>query len=175
MTKLIWVILVIFLVGGGALYFGFSKTQQTPSQPIQVSTTSPTNQPQIEAVDYKASFAIFTNGTFRIFTDSKYHRKSADVYIEPPDVNVIKIKKTGVTWSDFFSSLPMKLTKGCLTTGTGQNFCPGSGGSLRFYLNGQEDPNLLEKQIQNGDQALITFGDLDEKTIEEQLKKIPNP
>ena len=81
MIKLIWVILAIFLVGGGALYFGFSKTQQTPSQPTQISTTSPTIQPQIEAVDYKAGFAIFTNGTFRIFTDSKYHNQSADVFI----------------------------------------------------------------------------------------------
>src|SRR3989344_9692600 len=81
--------------------------------------------------ELRASFAIFTNGTFRIFTDSRYHNKSSDVYIEGPDApNIVFIKKNGITWGDFFGTLPMTLTKDCLITGTQQRFCTDETGSL---------------------------------------------
>ena len=51
----------------------------------------------------------------------------------------------------------MKLTKDCLETGDGEAFCSGSGGTLRFYLNDKENPNLLDREIKNGDKTLIKF------------------
>jgi len=47
--------------------------------------------PQI--VDKQASFAIFTNGTFRVFTAAMYHNLSPNAYIEASNPNVIQIKK----------------------------------------------------------------------------------
>lgn len=132
---------------------------------------SPTNL----ITDKKASFIIFTIGTLRNFTASMYHNLSADVYIQSDNPNIIHVKKEGITYDDFFRTLPLKLTDECLTTGTGQTFCTSEENSLKFYLNGREDKNLLTRQIQNNDKVLITFGPLDDPDIISQLQQIPNP
>jgi hypothetical protein len=51
----------------------------------------------------------------------------------------------------------MKLTKDCLTTGTGQVFCTGESGTLKFFINGAGDPNALEKEINEGDLLKVIF------------------
>lgn len=126
-----------------------------------------------ESVDYTASFAIFTNGIFRVFTATMYHNLSKDVFIKTDNPNIVHVKKNGVTWDDFFKTLPMKLTKDCLTTGTKQIFCTNNNEKLRFYLNGKEDVNALDKQILNGDRLLVTYGNENEEEIQKQLQQIP--
>ena len=125
-------------------------------------------------VTKQASFAIYTNGTFRVFTNSMYHNLSDDVFIQSINPSIIQIKKEGITWDDFFKTLPFKLDPDCLTTGTGQTFCTGQAGRLKFYINGLEDENALDKIIDNGDKLLISFGN-EEAEITGQLEKIPNP
>ena len=122
----------------------------------------------------QASFAIFTNGTFRVFTNSMYHNLSDDVFIQSINPSIIQIKKEGITWDDFFKTLPFKLDPDCLTTGTGQTFCTGQAGKLKFYLNGLEDKDALDKIINQGDKLLVSFGKK-EAEITDQLEKIPNP
>ena len=161
--------LVILAVGG---WFIFSNAQQPireptiPSQNKQ-ATTSPT------AADYSASFAIFTNGTFRIFTASMYHNLSPDVFIESSNPNIVHVKKAGITWDDFFKTLPFKLTEECLTTGTGQTFCTNSNQTLKFYINGELDSNVLDRIINAGDQLLVSYGSENEAQIQKQLERIP--
>lgn len=108
-------------------------------------------------VDFTASFEIYTNGTKRVFTDSKYHNLSPDVYIERGDPNIVYVKKTGTTWDDFFKTLPMELTKNCLTTGTGQVFCSGEAGGLKFLLNDEETPNALDLEITDDSFLQVRF------------------
>ncbi len=132
-----------------------------------------TEKTEVNIVDYRASFAIFTNGTFRVFTASMYHNLSADVFIQADNPNVVHVKKNGIIWNDFFKTLPFKLTDTCLTTGTGETFCSGENGQLKFYLNGVKTDSLLGKIIQNGDRALITFGKEDETQIQNQLEQVP--
>ncbi len=132
----------------------------------------PSIRPQI--VDKQASFAIFTNGTFRVFTAAMYHNLSPDVFIEVSNPNIIHIKKDGLTWNDFFSTLPFKLTHECLTTGTGQTFCTGSKGTLKFYINGEKSINALDQRINNKDKLLVSFGNESEIAIKKQFDRIPN-
>ena len=127
------------------------------------------------STDKKASFVIFTNGTLRNFSASMYHNLSTDVYILSDNPNIIRIKKDGVTYEYFFKTLPFKLTNNCLTTGTGQLFCTSVDGILKFYLNGNLDANLLDRQIQDGDRVLITFGPIDDPDISLQLQQISYP
>lgn len=149
----------VVLVG----FFIFSSSNPVPA---------PTPQMQ-ETVDIKASFGIFTNGTFRIFTASMYHNLSDDVYIEASSPNIVIVKKAGATWGDFFATLPMNVTRDCLTTGTGQTFCSSNAQTLKFYINGQRDTNALEKRINAGDQLLVSYGNENSGDIEKQLKQIP--
>lgn len=171
MTKIIGIgIVLVLLIGTG---FFATRQQSNTQEPIpSLSPAQPTTA-QPKQVNYRAGFAIFTYGTFRVFTASMYHNLSPDVYIEAGNPNVVVVKKDGTTWNDFFNTLPMKLTKDCLTTGTKQTFCSGTNGTLEFYLNGVKTDNLLGLPIRGGDRALITFGNLTEKQLQEQLQKAP--
>lgn len=137
----------------------FSKTL-TPKTQYRAPTPTLQNEkvyPDSIGVNIKASFTIITGSITRSFKAEKYHNQSPDVYIESVDPTVIHVKKTGITWDDFFKTLPMKLTKDCLITGDGETFCSGKGGTLKFYLNDIVNPHLLDKEIRDGDKALINF------------------
>ena len=110
-----------------------------------------------EPIDYTAKFAIYTHGTFRVFTASMYHNLSTDVFITVDNPNLIQVKKANTTWQYFFETLPFKLDKDCLVTGTGQTFCTGEEGELSFTLNGANDPDVLGKVIQPGGELVVSF------------------
>lgn len=149
--KIILILFIILVVAlGGAYYLrydiGFEKA---------IKKTEP--KVAVKEVNIQASFAIFTNGTLREFTDSKYHNQAKDVFIQSDNPNIVRVKKEGITWDDFFKTLPMKLSKDCLLTGTKQTFCTDDNKTLRFFLNGKEDKNVLDKEIGNGDKLLVTY------------------
>lgn len=127
------------------------------SQTPQPSVLAPSPTPQKQEVHIKASFTIVTGNITRSFKAEKYHNRSSNVYIESVDPTIVHVKKIGITWDDFFKTLPMKLTKDCLITGDGETFCNGKGGTLKFYLNDVETPDLLDKEIRNGDKAIINY------------------
>lgn len=147
-----WIVLsaLVVLLAGIFLY---SQTQVKPA--FHKATPTPTPTPK--QIDIRAKFTIITNGITRSFKAEKYHNQSPDVFITGENPTTIHVKKEGITWDDFFRTLPMKLTKECLTTGDGETFCDGQDGNLRFYLNGLEDQDLLEKEIKENDSALIKF------------------
>ena len=100
----------------------FLNQTDSPKKTSAISTPSPALIAP-KNVDYKARFAIFTNGTKRVFTAPMYHNLSEDVYIEASDPSVVHVKKEGKTWMNFFLTLPFKLDKNCLTTVTNETFC----------------------------------------------------
>jgi len=173
MNKLIIFLVLGFLIVVSVIFFSREKPERS-GDPRTITPISKSPSIKTEKTDHAASFAIFTNGTFRVFTASMYHNLSQDVFIEANNPNIVNVKKSDTTWNDFFATLPFKLDKNCLTTGTGQTFCTGSGGSLRFYLNGKEDANSLDKKIVEGDQLLISYGSETEDQIKLQQQKIPS-
>ena len=116
-------------------------------------------------------------GRLEFFSDAKYHNRSADVYIASEDPNIIVVKKRGVTWKEFFDSLPapFKLESDCLLTGTGQQFCTDEREKLTFMLNGEEVNDILQRKIREGDKLLISFGAEKRNELKEQFGKIPQP
>ncbi len=158
------IFLIFALAIAGLTYFTSKKTQD-------MSSGSSPKEVIISELDIQASFTIYTHQTLRFFSDPKYHNLSPDVYIEADNPSLIKVKKQGTTWGDFFSTLPMKLTNECLTTGTGQTFCTGDSGTLRFFVNGVENPNALTQTINPSDKLLVTFGTEVEGGIDKQLNQ----
>lgn len=127
------------------------------SQTPKTLVPTPTPIAEEDKVNIKASFTIVTGNITRSFKAEKYHNKSSDVYIESPDATIVHVTKKGITWDDFFQTLPMKLTKECLITGDGETLCNGKNGTLQFFLSGVETPNLLDQEIKDGDKTLIKF------------------
>lgn len=155
---------IIILGLGWLVYVNYIKQ---PSQQIPQGNI-------LKEINYQASFKIYTNGTLRDFSSEKYHNRSEDVFITSENPNIVHVRKEGITWDDFFKTLPnpMKLSKDCLVTGTGQEFCTDTKASLKFYLNGRMDINFLSKEIMDGDKVLITYGSEDESEIKIQLKSL---
>ncbi len=174
MNKIIGIgaITILIIIFG---FIFFSNKQTTPESSLSKNNTSTetTESSATPMTDIKASFAIFTNGTFRIFTATMYHNLSQDAYIEESNPNLVQVKKGGTTWNDFFSTLPFTLTPECLTTGTKETFCTGNRGTLKFYINGEQINNALSQEIREGDKLLITFGTESEEAIKKQFNKIP--
>ncbi len=166
-------IVLLFIIIAGLLWYFFSINEPRSMQTALPSPTKSIATPSLAPTDYSASFAIFTNGTFRIFTAAMYHNLSEAVYIQSDNPNIVHVKKANTTWDDFFKTLPFKLTKECLTTGTGQTFCTNEQATLKFYLNGQRDSDALQRVINPGDQLLISYGSEDDEETTRQLKQIP--
>lgn len=133
-----------------------------------------TMSPEQTSEEYKASFLIFTHGTKRTFDAAMYRNQSNEVYIGEGNASILIVQSREVTWNDFFKTLPFSLTQECLITGTGETYCSGNGGKLRFFINNREDPAILEKQIQPQDKLLITFGTETGNQIVEQFNQIPS-
>ena len=149
-------ILFLTLVSGFIL---FNKPQTSKTF---VQSPTPTLQngkvyPDSIGVNIKASFAIITGNITRSLEAEKYHNQSPDVYIDSVDATIVHVKKSGITWDDFFKTLPMKLTRDCLITGDGETLCAGANGTLKFYLNNIETLDLLDRRIKDRDNALINF------------------
>ena len=166
-----WVKYAVVLVGLTTLFYyvqGYLYQRKTGPK-------EPKNEEQLdEVIDYRASFSIYTNGILRNFSSPKYHNLSDGVYITSEKPSVIIVEKVS-TWGDFFDTLPMDLTKDCLETGDGEEFCSEGEDELKFYLNGKRYDDLLYEEIKDGDRALITFGNETEKEIQIQIFSVPNP
>lgn len=164
----------VIVIGGLYILSNFSSkpsVQTTITQQSSISEEA-TQSPNNDLIDYKAAFAIYTNGVFRVFTASMYHNLSEDVYIQSDNPNTVHVKKSAVTWDYFFKTLPFSLTKDCLVTGTKETFCTNQTKALKFYLNGVRNDDLLDTEIKPNDQALITYGNEEDAEIAKQLEKL---
>ena len=174
MYKFIGIVIIVILISlTGFIIFSKKQIVSQSSPSIIRPSIKATDLSLSPITDIRSSFAIFTNGTFRIFTASMYHNLSQDVYIDASNPNIVQVKKSGTTWNGFFSTLPFKLTPECLTTGTNESFCNGSTGALQFYINGVKYDNALEQEINDGDKLLVTFGTESEAQIKQQIDNIP--
>lgn len=133
-----------------------TKTIQAPSPQPEIGNLTP--DPSVKS-PFTASFEIYTLGTKRDFSDKKYHNASIDAYIEDAFPNNVIVNKDGITWQEFFATLPVpfKITSECLYTGTGQTFCNSETATLYFFLNDSEEPKALRKPISANDSLIIRY------------------
>lgn len=169
--KLLIPAIIIAIVLIGTSYIFLSKQNGETENNTTAQTSS---RVESENANYKASFAIYTNGTFRIFTAPMYHNLSADVFIEASNPNIVHVKKSNITWDDFFKTLPFELEENCLTTGTKQTFCTNDNYKLQFFISGLSDSNALDKIINSGDKLLVTYEKENASIIQKQLQSIPS-
>lgn len=151
MKKVIFAVVIVSVV---LLLLKRASTKDGAAKPTVLPSPTLTST---KFKNYTANFEIYTNSTKRIFTDQKYHNRSEDVYISLPDPSVVNIEKPLITWTNFFETLPMKLTKECLTTGTGQTFCNNDSRKLKFLINNIEEPEALDKVIEAGSTLVVRF------------------
>lgn len=161
------VIVLLFAVGINRL---FSPDKSAPAISPTPMITQTQNSSSPTPSEITATFVIYTNNTKRVFTDSKYHGLSENVYLIADNPEQVHVKKAGTTWEEFFATLPMKLSKTCLTTGTNQTFCTNESSSLKFFINGQVDRDALDKVIRQGDKLIVSYGPITDPNLQKNLK-----
>ncbi|OGK14401.1 hypothetical protein A3A93_00440 [Candidatus Roizmanbacteria bacterium RIFCSPLOWO2_01_FULL_38_12] len=156
----LFVLMIIALTITGTMSWQLfsNQNQNSPVGQANTSKNTPASIKTPKINDFTASFEIFTNGTRRIFTAAMYHNQSSDVFIQNSDPSIIYVKKAGITWADFFDTLPFSINKTCLVTGTKETYCSNGNKKLRFIINGLEMPNALDLKIQQGDVLRVTYG-----------------
>lgn len=151
---LIATVLIILVLVFSFVYF--SGSQKMTALPV-MNTEKQMDEALNHSVNITATFEIYTNGTPRTFSAAMYHNLSDEVYIEAINLNLVHIKKQGITWDDFFKTLPFSLDENCLTTGTGQTFCTNQTKALKFYLNSELNQNALDRVINENDELIIRY------------------
>lgn len=160
MLKIIGLIVLalVFLAAAIFIFYKQPRSMELSTRMTDIMNQyKPSTPTPTEIVDFTAEFSIVTNGTTRIFTDLRYHNLNKDVFIASSSPSTVNVKRAGVTWGDFFETLPMKLTKECLTTGTGQVFCTNQTSKLSFYINNIENPDALVYVIKPGDVLFVEY------------------
>jgi hypothetical protein len=159
-ANLIILVIIAIMLVGSALYFlvqnEVNDTPQITTSELENSTPT-TTEPVDIAVDITASFEIYTNGTKRVFSDPRYHNLSDTVFITSDDPNQVRVKRKSIVWSEFFNSLPMELSKDCLVTGTGQEFCTNDTHQLTFTINDTPFPDALDRVINENDILKVEY------------------
>jgi len=140
-----------------------NNTQEKMSTKITKPSSVKTQKPD-QLLPFTTTFSIYINGVKRDFTRPKYHNQSTKAYITSQNPSQIIVTEEGLTWQDFFDTLPepMKISSSCITTGLGENFCTTSKKSLTFMVNGINTPTLLTEEILPEDKLQIIYNNKDE-------------
>lgn len=178
MNKIRYGILLIVAILASILLLNTLQRQKNNETHIDnlasKQTTESNASKKNDTLPYTATFAIYTNNTFRIFTNAMYHNRSDNVYITADNPNTITVTSDTITWEDFFTTLPFSLSHECLTTGTGETFCSSPSEKLTFVLNGEVTDNILTRPIYRNDRLLVSFGPLEDSNLSDQIETLSN-
>ncbi len=125
-----------------------------------------------QKVHWHADFALFTNGTKFDFNKPEYistesDEKSDAAHIHDPRHTVIHVHLEQTTWSEFLSSLGMKLqdpsqlstvAQTQLTLADGTVLKQSDTNTFKFFVNGVRVDGIAAMDISDLDRVLISYG-----------------
>ena len=138
---------------------------------------------------YHANFAVYINGQREEFKDSKYYEEVAACMIhgtiQPAqrahmhdNINsVVHVHDDGVTWDQFFENLGWYVGPDFIETDNGTMYKEDETSKLNIMLNGQNVTgftHISNVVIGDEDRLLVSFGNIDNKTLEDEYKSVPN-
>lgn len=138
---------------------------------------------------YHANFAVYINGKQEKFSNPKYYQEvavcsSTNDITKPEqrvhmhdDINsVVHVHDHVVTWGQLFSNLGWAIGLDYLITDDGTKYFASDNSQLHVLINDQDYTNinaLTNMVIQDKSRVLVSFGDINHKTLEAEYKAIP--
>jgi len=108
------------------------------------------------------------------FSGPAFQIKSSWIHFEGGNGNVIHKHSTGVTMGYLFETLGITLTDECYIFPNGREFCTNEDYSLKFYINHEKVPGILDYVGSEGDRVLISYGNETPEQIDFQLRELDN-
>lgn len=132
--------------------------------------SEPQRHPNEEATFHiHADFKVYINGEAVDFSLPAYQLRDKYVHVEDGVGELIHVHKKGATIGYFFETLDIEFNDTCFVTPAEGAHCNEGNKRLRFYVNGIENNEFGNYEIQNSDKILISFGDGD---IDKQLGSV---
>lgn len=128
---------------------------------------------QLNQVDYQVSFAIIIEGIKVDLTQSKYAVTSDRLAHDPKFPGIIQVKLSPTTWGDLFTATQFQVTDECLILNNRGQYCNQDDNQLKTFINGNKVTNIGSRQMNSGDQLLITYGDETGVEIQRQINQVP--
>lgn len=143
----------------------------------------------VHATHYHANFAVYINGQREEFKGPQYYEEVAACVahgaIQPAqrahmhdDINsVIHVHDDGVTWQQFFNNIGWTLGPNFIQDDKQNMYVENGDAKLNIELNGQNLTDLTSIAnlvIRDRDRLLISFGDIDSKTLQTEFNSVPS-
>jgi len=103
-----------------------------------------------------------------------YQIKTPWIHFEGQNGDTIHRHATGVTLEYLFDSLSIQVTEDCYIFPDGRQFCTDDTYSLKFYINGEKVPSIVDHVVDDNDRILVSYGSETPEEIEEQLRELNN-
>ncbi len=146
---------------------------------INNSDVEPTQNGEPTAVHWHFDLKTVINGKEIDFSQSKYQstdEKKLSEYVHLHDGNgkVVHIHQSGISLQDFFQSIGMDITTGCITTDTKETLCSTNTKALSVYVNGEKEPRAGEYEPKDLDRILVVYGPKNDTTISQLIESVSN-
>ncbi|MBC8252356.1 MAG: protein-disulfide isomerase [Candidatus Nitrosopelagicus sp.] len=162
--KAIGILSIIGVIVSFACYEFVTSTNNIPGAPL--------NAGKLGDEHIHASMLVKIFGDKFDFTTPNYQVKTPWIHFENQDGDTIHRHSTGVELEFMFTSMKIAMDENCFVFPDGRQFCTNDDYTLKFYVNQQKVEDIRTYVIQEDDRILITYGDEDEETIDEQLTEL---
>ena len=141
------------------------------SQPISAPGTPPGAGALFDEHEH-ASILVRIFGDKFDFSGVSFQIKNSWIHFEGGDGNTVHRHSSGVTSGYLFETLGIGLTAECFIFPDGREFCNNEDYSLKFYINHEPVPSILDYVGNEGDKILISYGDETLEQLDEQLEEL---
>jgi hypothetical protein len=122
-----------------------------------------------------AELAVYINGAQLRFNENKYFEGELHeryTHLHAPHDTLVHVHATRVTIGRFMNGIDVPFNATCITDKNGERLCNDGANTLKFYVNGEENPAFDKYVIKDKDKILISYGNYSEEQIKEQIDSI---
>ena len=158
------VIAGVAIVIGITGFMFYQNTYTAPDAPLGAGTLGDEHEhAAIKVIIFKDEFD-FSSPAFQV--------KNRYIHFENQDGETIHRHASGVPLGFLFNTLNIGLTDECYIFPDRREFCNNDDYSLKFYVNHQKVPSILDFVLKDGDRILISYGNENGTQIDEQLARV---
>jgi len=154
----------VAIVIGITGYMFYQNTYTAPDAPPGVGTLGDEHE--------HAAIKVMIFGDEFDFSSPAFQVKNRYIHFENQDGETIHRHASGVPLGFLFNTLNIGLTDECYIFPDKREFCNNDDYSLKFYVNHQKVPTILDFVLQDGDRILISYGNENGTQIDEQLARV---
>jgi hypothetical protein len=146
----IGVISLIAVIVGYSGYLFLNMTETAPG--------GPENAGALGSEHSHAALLVKIFGDTFDFDGPAFQIKSSWIHFEGRDGTTIHKHATGVNLGYLFDTLSIGLDDQCYIFPDGKQFCSSEDYKLKFFVNGEQVPDIRDYETMDGDRVLIVYG-----------------